>query len=85
MAPEPVTPQAATSAARALQISLRTLTELPRREWAGAVHTAYEQAQLDTHPDKGGNPEAFLFLEEQCRIVRQWLILVNHSSRTYDI
>ena len=28
---------------------------------------------LDTHPDKGGNPEAFLFLEEQCRIVRHWL------------
>ena len=73
VAPEPVTPQAATSAARALQISLRALTELPRGEWAGAVQTACKQAKLDTHPDKGGNPEAFLFLEEQCRIVRQWL------------
>ena len=50
VAPEPVTPQAATSAARALQISLRTLTELPKGEWAGAVQTAYKQAKLDTLP-----------------------------------
>ena len=53
VAPEPVTPQAATSAARALQISLRTLTELPRGEWAGAVQTVYKQAKLDTHLTRG--------------------------------
>ena len=41
-----------TSAAGALQICLRALTELPRGEWAGAVQNAYKQVKRDTHPDK---------------------------------
>ena len=61
---EPVSAQAGYSAARALKISLKALTELPQQEWEPAVQTAFKQGQLDSHPDKGGTQESFIFLRE---------------------
>ena len=34
---------------------------------------ALRQAQLDSHPDKGGAEESFLFLKAQWKIPNQWL------------